>query len=154
MNQKIFEQARSELRSTAALSAQEMESLLEEKIKEDKSFERFRDGLLPVLRGRGGNERSVGEALVQLRGEKILEIGPGFWELLNFLVHDLRFDPGNVYAIDINTITPDKKLSVNEGGIVPLGEEREASVFNQVKLFAKKYKINLAKPINELQANN
>ncbi len=57
---------------------------------------------------------------------------------------------GNVYAIDMATIIPDKSIAVKEGGIVPLGEEREASVYNQVKLFAKKYKINLALPINEL----
>lgn len=57
---------------------------------------------------------------------------------------------GNVYSIAIETIIPDKKLSVNEAGIVPLGEEREASVFNQVKQFAKKYKIPLDKPINQL----
>ena len=41
---------------------------------------------------------------------------------------------GNVYSIDISTIIPDKSIAVKEGGIVPLGEEREASVYNQVKL--------------------
>ncbi len=57
---------------------------------------------------------------------------------------------GNVYSIDMATIIPDKSIAVKDGGIVPLGEEREASVYNQVKLFAKKYKINLAIPITEL----
>jgi len=57
---------------------------------------------------------------------------------------------GNVYTIDINTILPDKTKSVNEGGITALGEEREASVFRQVTAFAKKHKINLDKPINDL----
>lgn len=57
---------------------------------------------------------------------------------------------GNVYSIAMDTLIPDKSISVNEGGIVPLGEEREASVFNQVKLFAKKHKIDLAKPLNKL----
>jgi len=57
---------------------------------------------------------------------------------------------GNVYSIDMATIIPDKTMAVKEGGIVPLGEEREASVYNQVKLFARKYKIDLAKPINQL----
>jgi len=47
---------------------------------------------------------------------------------------------GNVYAIDMQTILPDEKKSVNEGAIVPLGGEREASVFNQVVAFAKKIK--------------
>ncbi len=57
---------------------------------------------------------------------------------------------GNVYTIDMSTIIIDENLSVNEGGIIPLGEEREASVFQQVKLFAKKHKINLSSSINQL----
>lgn len=57
---------------------------------------------------------------------------------------------GNVYSIAMDTLIPDKSISVNEGGIVPLGEEREASVFNQVKQFAKKHKIDLTKPLNKL----
>ncbi|MBA4196288.1 MAG: excinuclease ABC subunit UvrA [Chitinophaga sp.] len=59
---------------------------------------------------------------------------------------------GNVYAIDMQTILPDEKKSVNEGAIIPLGGEREASVFNQVVAFAKKNKINLDKPVNQLPA--
>ncbi len=57
---------------------------------------------------------------------------------------------GNVYAIDMNTVLPDRKKTVTEGGIAPLGEERDASVFRQVVAFAKKNKINLEKPINQL----
>ncbi|MES1197870.1 MAG: excinuclease ABC subunit UvrA, partial [Chitinophagaceae bacterium] len=57
---------------------------------------------------------------------------------------------GNVYTIDMDTVLPDKTKSVKEGGIVPLGEERDASVFQQVVQFAKKHKINLAKPIQDL----
>lgn len=57
---------------------------------------------------------------------------------------------GNVYAIDLNLIMPDRRLSINQGGILPLGEAREVSVFNQVKLFGKKHKINLDKGIIEL----
>ena len=57
---------------------------------------------------------------------------------------------GDVYTISIQEILPDKTKSVKEGGIVPLGEERDASVFQQVVRFAKKYKINLDKPIKDL----
>ncbi len=57
---------------------------------------------------------------------------------------------GNVYAIDMSTVLPDTAKSVNEGGIVPLGEERDASVFQQVKAFSRKNKINLDKPLNQL----
>jgi excinuclease ABC subunit A len=57
---------------------------------------------------------------------------------------------GNVYTIDMEEILPDKTISVKAGGIVPLGEERDASVFQQVAEFAKKYKINLSKPVQDL----
>ncbi|MFN5135368.1 MAG: excinuclease ABC subunit UvrA, partial [Chitinophagaceae bacterium] len=57
---------------------------------------------------------------------------------------------GNVFTIDMDEILPDTSLSVKEGGIKPLGEEREASVFNQVIAFAKKYKIKLDVPVSKL----
>ena len=57
---------------------------------------------------------------------------------------------GNVYTIDMNEVLPDTSKSVVEGGIAPLGEERDASVFQQVVAFAKKHKINLNKPVKEL----
>ena len=52
---------------------------------------------------------------------------------------------GTVYAIDMDLLIPDSSLSVNAGGIAPLGEAREASVFKQAKQFARKHKINLDK---------
>ena len=57
---------------------------------------------------------------------------------------------GNIYTIDMDLVLPDKSLSVKDGGIAPLGEERNASVFQQVEAFAKKHKINLSKPVKEL----
>jgi excinuclease ABC subunit A len=57
---------------------------------------------------------------------------------------------GNVYTIDMDEVLPDASKSVKEGGIVPLGEERSASVYNQVVEFAKKNKIKLDTPINKL----
>jgi excinuclease ABC subunit A len=57
---------------------------------------------------------------------------------------------GNVFTIDMDEVLPDTSLSVKEGGIKPLGEEREASVFNQVVAFAKKYKIKLDVPVSKL----
>ncbi|HTH32165.1 MAG TPA: hypothetical protein VL946_12525, partial [Lacibacter sp.] len=50
---------------------------------------------------------------------------------------------GNVYTIDMELVLPDQTKTVKEGGIAPLGEERDASVFQQVISFAKKYKIKL-----------
>lgn len=57
---------------------------------------------------------------------------------------------GNVYTIDMESVIPDGKLTVKEGGIAPLGEERDASVYQQVNAFAKKYKIKLDTPVEKL----
>jgi excinuclease ABC subunit A len=57
---------------------------------------------------------------------------------------------GDVYSISISEVIPDMSKSVKDGGIVPLGEERDASVFQQVVKFAKKYKINLDKALSDL----
>lgn len=57
---------------------------------------------------------------------------------------------GDVYTIDMDSVLPDKKKSVKEGGIAPLGEERESSVYKQVHEFAKKNKISLDKPLDKL----
>jgi excinuclease ABC subunit A len=57
---------------------------------------------------------------------------------------------GNVYQVNLEAIVPDKKLSINEGGIAPLGEERDSYVFKQVQQLAKKNKISLDKPIKDL----
>jgi excinuclease ABC subunit A len=57
---------------------------------------------------------------------------------------------GKVYTINMATVLPDKTKSIKEGGIAPLGEERSASVFQQISLFAKKHKISLDKPIKDL----
>jgi excinuclease ABC subunit A len=59
---------------------------------------------------------------------------------------------GNVYTINLESVVPDKSLSVKEGGIAPLGEERDASVFKQVEEFARKNKIDLNKPLKSLTA--
>jgi excinuclease ABC subunit A len=57
---------------------------------------------------------------------------------------------GNVYQVNLETIIPDKNLSINEGAIAPLGEERETYIFKQVQQLSKKYKFSLDKPIKDL----
>ena len=57
---------------------------------------------------------------------------------------------GSVYQVNIESIIPDPELSINEGAIAPLGEEREAYVFNQVQQIAKKFKFSLDKPVSKL----
>ncbi|MBS1761620.1 MAG: excinuclease ABC subunit UvrA, partial [Bacteroidetes bacterium] len=60
---------------------------------------------------------------------------------------------GTKYQVDLDAVMPDKNLSIKEGAIVPLGEEREAFVFKQVQQIAKKYKISLDAPLNSLSEN-
>ncbi len=57
---------------------------------------------------------------------------------------------GTVFTIDMEKVLPDKTKTVKEGAIIPLGEERDASVYQQVALFAKKHKISLDKPLQAL----
>ncbi len=57
---------------------------------------------------------------------------------------------GTVYQVSMDAIIPNPDLSINEGGIAPLGEEREAFIFKQVQQIAKKNKISLDKPVKDL----
>jgi excinuclease ABC subunit A len=57
---------------------------------------------------------------------------------------------GTVYQVDMDAVLPDLSKSINEGGIAPLGEEREAHVFKQVQQLARKHKISLDKPLKDL----
>jgi excinuclease ABC subunit A len=59
---------------------------------------------------------------------------------------------GNVYTIDMEAVIPDTNLSVKEGGIAPLGIQRDAYMFRNVEVLAKKHKINLDKAIKDLPA--
>lgn len=57
---------------------------------------------------------------------------------------------GNVYSISMEAVLPDRKLSIKDGGIAPLGEEREAYMYKNVEAIARRNKISLDKPINTL----
>ena len=57
---------------------------------------------------------------------------------------------GTISVVDLEAVIPDASLSVKEGAIAPLGEERDAYLFRSVESFAKKNKINLDKPFHQL----
>ena len=59
---------------------------------------------------------------------------------------------GAIYEIDMDAVIPDETVSINDGGIVPLGEARESFVFKQVQQLAKKHKFSLSDPISRLSA--
>jgi len=58
---------------------------------------------------------------------------------------------GTVTEIDESSVMPDPSLSINKGGIAPLGARRENWTFTQIKAMAKKWKFSLATPVGELE---
>ena len=57
---------------------------------------------------------------------------------------------GSVYQISLDAVIPDNSKSINEGGIAPLGGEREAYMFRQVQALAKKNKFSLDTAIKDM----
>jgi excinuclease ABC subunit A len=57
---------------------------------------------------------------------------------------------GTMFHVSMEAVIPDASLSISEGGIDPLGEERDAYVFRQVQEIAKKNKISLKTPVKDL----
>jgi excinuclease ABC subunit A len=57
---------------------------------------------------------------------------------------------GSVYQISMDAVIPDRSKTINEGGIAPLGGEREAYMFRQVQQLAKKSKFSLDVPIKDM----
>ncbi len=59
---------------------------------------------------------------------------------------------GMQHNIDLEAIIPDNNISINDGGIAPLGLARDVWFFNQVRTIAKTYKVDLNKPINKMSS--
>lgn len=57
---------------------------------------------------------------------------------------------GTKHHINMEAVLADPTLSISEGGIAPLGEERDAWVYRQAQEAAKKNKISLNTPVNKL----
>src|SRR3954469_20562014 len=57
---------------------------------------------------------------------------------------------GSIYSVSMEAVIPDANKSIKEGGIAPLGEERDAYMYRNVEQLAKKNKISLDKPIKDL----
>ncbi len=57
---------------------------------------------------------------------------------------------GSVYQVNMDEVMPDTSKSISDGGIAPLGGERETWTFKQATIIAKKNKIPLNKPISEM----
>lgn len=59
---------------------------------------------------------------------------------------------GQVYTVDMKAVIPDDRISINDGGIAPLGGEREAYIFRQVQTLARQKKFSLDTPVKNLSA--
>jgi excinuclease ABC subunit A len=57
---------------------------------------------------------------------------------------------GYVHEIDHTKIIPDDKISIRDGGIVPLGKYRQSMIFWQLEAIARKYGFKLEDPICDL----
>ncbi len=57
---------------------------------------------------------------------------------------------GAVYQVSLEAIIPDPEKSINEGAIMPLGEERDSYVFKQVQQLAKKSRFSLDIPVKDM----
>ncbi|QZE13331.1 excinuclease ABC subunit UvrA [Halosquirtibacter laminarini] len=57
---------------------------------------------------------------------------------------------GEVTRIDIDLIIPDKEVSIQKGGILPLGPPTKSVMFRQIEGLLKKYQCNLKTPLKEV----
>ena len=61
---------------------------------------------------------------------------------------------GYIFVIDRESVIPNPKLSILNGGLAPLGEYREVWVFQVLKALAKKYNFSLSTPLEKLGEDN
>ena len=59
---------------------------------------------------------------------------------------------GHVYEVNEVKIFPNKKLSIQGGGIAPLGEYKKSWAFKQIETIAQRYEFELSDPINKIPA--
>ena len=57
---------------------------------------------------------------------------------------------GMIVDVNIDTVIPDRSISVADGGIVPLGKIRETKKFDIIRSIARKYSFSLYDPIEDL----
>lgn len=57
---------------------------------------------------------------------------------------------GYIFEVDENSVIPNPKLSIINGGLAPIGEYRETWIFHVLKALAKKYEFSLSVPIEKI----
>lgn len=61
---------------------------------------------------------------------------------------------GYIFVVDKESVMPNMKLSILNGGIAPLGEYRDIWMFQVLKALAKKYNFSLSTPLEKLGDEN
>lgn len=57
---------------------------------------------------------------------------------------------GFVNETDMDKIIPDRKISIYNGGIVPLGKHKNTTIFWQIEALLEKYECNIKMPLNDI----
>ena len=61
---------------------------------------------------------------------------------------------GYIFVVDKESVMPNMKLSIINGGLAPLGEYRDVWMFQVLKALAKKYNFSLSTPLEKLGDDN
>ena len=57
---------------------------------------------------------------------------------------------GKVHVVNLEKIIPDSSLSIKNGGLAPLGEQKKSWIFRQLGHIAEKFQFSLSDPINKI----
>jgi len=57
---------------------------------------------------------------------------------------------GVTYEVSRKAVIPDEKISINKGGIAPMGEARDNYIFRELNAVARKFKFSLSDPISKI----
>ncbi|MFK5957363.1 MAG: excinuclease ABC subunit UvrA [Lutibacter sp.] len=57
---------------------------------------------------------------------------------------------GKINKVNLQKIIPNNTISIKNGGIVPLGEQKNSWIFKQLQLIAERYKFELTDPISKI----
>ncbi len=57
---------------------------------------------------------------------------------------------GIVNEVDLQKVMPNPNLSINSGGIAPMGEQKNTWIFKQLQLIAERYQFKLNEPISNI----
>ena len=61
---------------------------------------------------------------------------------------------GHILELDLDKIIPDKKRSINGGGIEVIGSAKTSQIFRQLQVLADKYNFSLSEPIENISEEN